>query len=123
MALLLEFLTRSNALSRKAIMRLQEAPSSEGEIFSAPLFDLSRGRLVVPSGIPRLAVRTREGMAELSQARFEGPEPDVEAKDGVVTLNVAVPWQIVIQGGASDITAELRSLDLAGLEVKGGGSL
>jgi hypothetical protein len=37
-----------------------------------------------------------------------------------VTLNVAIPWQIVIQGGASDITAELGSLDLTGLEVKGG---
>jgi hypothetical protein len=82
-------------------------------------------------------------MAELYQARFEGPVPEVSAKDGVVTiryprrllglggqqrqavvtLNVAIPWQIVIQGGASDITAELGGLDLAGLEVKGGGSL
>ena len=62
-------------------------------------------------------------MAELYQARFEGAEPDVKAKDGVVTiryprrllglggqqraaeatLNVAIPWQIVIQGGASEI--------------------
>ena len=40
-----------------------------------------------------------------------------------VTLNVAIPWQIVIQGGASDITAELGSLDLTGLEVKGGLSM
>jgi hypothetical protein len=74
-------------------------------------------------------------MAELYQARFEGPMPDVKAKDGVVTiryprrllglggqqraaevtLNVAIPWQIVIQGGASDVTAELGGLDLAGL--------
>jgi hypothetical protein len=37
-----------------------------------------------------------------------------------VTLNVAIPWQIVIQGGASDVTAELGGLNLAGLEVKGG---
>jgi len=79
-------------------------------------------------------------MAELYQARFEGAEPDVKAKDGVVTiryprrllglggqqraaevtLNVAIPWQIVIQGGASDVTAELGGLDLASLVVKGG---
>jgi len=139
-AFLLEFLKRSNAMSRKEIIRLQEAPSSEGGIFSAPLLDLKSGRLVVSSGISRLTLRTTEGMAELDQARFEGPVPNVAAKDGVVTiryprrllglggqqhaaevtLNVAIPWQIVIQGGASDVTAELGGLDLAGLEVKGG---
>jgi DNA-binding MarR family transcriptional regulator len=139
-AFLLEFLIRSNAMSRKEFIRLQEAPSSEGGIFSAPLLDLKSGRLVVSSGISRLTLRTTEGMAELYQARFEGPVPDVKAKDGVVTiryprrllglggqqraaevtLNVAIPWQIVIQGGASDVTAELGGLNLAGLEVKGG---
>src|SRR6266404_688700 len=45
-AFLLEFLKRSNAMSRKEIIRLQEAPSSEGGIFSAPLLDLESGRLV-----------------------------------------------------------------------------
>src|SRR5437764_9769232 len=143
MAFLLEFLKRSNAMSRKEIIRLQEAPSSEGGIFSAPLLDLSSGRLVVSSGISRLTLRTTEGMAKLYQARFEGPVPSVAAKDGVVTiryprrllglggqqraaevtLNVAIPWQIVIQGGASDVTAELGGLDLASLEVKGGLSM
>ncbi len=142
-AFLLEFLKRSNVISRKEIIRLQEAPSSEGGIFSAPLLDLESGRLVVSSGISRLTLRTTEGMAELYEARFEGPLPDVMAKDGVVTiryprrllglggqqrqavvtLNVAIPWQIVIQGGASDVTAELGGLDLTGLEVKGGENL
>jgi DNA-binding MarR family transcriptional regulator len=140
-AFLLAFLTRLNAMSRKEIIRLQEAPSSEGGIFSAPLFDLESGRLVVSSPISRLILRTTEGMAELYQARFEGAAPDVKAKDGVVTiryprrlsgllggqqraaevtLNVAIPWQIVIQGGASDVSAELGGLDLASLVAKGG---
>jgi DNA-binding MarR family transcriptional regulator len=139
-AFLLEFLKRSNAMSRKEIIRLQEAPSSEGRIFSAPLLDLSSGRLVVSSGVSRLTLRAAEGMAELCQARFEGPMPDVKVKDGEVTiryprrllglggemraahvtLNVSIPWQIVIQGGASDVTAELGGLNLASLEVKGG---
>ena len=135
------FLKRSNAMSREEIIRLQEAPSSEGGNFSAPLLDLERGRLVVFSAISRLTLRTAEGMAELYQARFEGAVPEVKAKDGVVTiryprrlsgllggqkraaevtLNVAIPWQIAIQGGASDVTAELGGLDLASLEVKGG---
>ena len=70
-AFLLEFLKRSNAMSRKEIIRLQEAASSEGGIFSAPLLDLESGQLVVSSGISRLTLRTGEGMAELYQARFE----------------------------------------------------
>jgi DNA-binding MarR family transcriptional regulator len=142
-AFLLEFLKRSNTLSRKEIVRLREAPAGEGGIFSAPLGELSSGRLVVSSGISRLTLRTDDRMAELYQARFEGPVPDVKAKDGVVairyprrlwvlggrqrvakvTLSVAIPWQIVIQGGAAEITAELGRLNLAGLEVKGGLSM
>jgi hypothetical protein len=82
-------------------------------------------------------------MAELYQARFEGSVPSVAAKDGVVTiryprrlwvlggeqrvaevtLSVVIPWQIVIQGGASEVSAQLGGLDLARLEVKGGGSM
>ena len=142
-AFLLEFLKRSNAMSRKEIVRLREAPSGEEGIFSAPLGDLESGRLVVSSGISRLTLRTDDGMAALYQARFEGPMPSVAAKEGVVTiryprrlwvlggeqrvaevtLSVAIPWRIVIQGGAAEITAELGSLDLAGLEVKGGLSM
>ncbi len=139
-AFLLEFLKRSNALSRKELVRLREAPEGAGGIYSAPLGGLSSGRLVVSSGISRLTVRTDEGMAELYQARFEGPVPSVAAKEGVVTiryprrlwvlggeqraaevtLSIAIPWQIAIQGGASEVTAELGGLNLAGLEVTGG---
>jgi DNA-binding MarR family transcriptional regulator len=139
-AFLLEFLKRSNTISRQELVRLREAPSGEEGNYSAPLGDLKSGRLVVPAGISRLTLRAGDRMAELYQARFEGPLPDVKAKDGVVTiryprrlwvlgggqgaaevtLSVAIPWQIVIQGGASEITAELGGLDLAGLEVKGG---
>ena len=111
---------------------MQAAPSLDGGIFSAPLFDLKRGRLVVFSAISQLTLRTAESMTELYQARFEGAVPEVKAKDGVVTiryprrlsdllggqqraaevtLNVAIPWQIAIQGGASDITAELGGLN------------
>jgi DNA-binding MarR family transcriptional regulator len=139
-AFLLEFLKRSNALSRKELARLREAPQDEEGIYSAPLGNLASGRLVIPAGLSRLTLRADSEIAELYQARFEGSVPDVKTKDGVVTiryprhlwvlgggqgvaeitLNVALPWWIVIQGGASDITAELGSLNLAGLEVKGG---
>lgn len=142
-AFLLEFLKRSNTIYRKELVRLREAPSGEEGIFSAPLGDLESGRLIVSSGISRLALRADDRMAELYQARFEGPAPDVKARDGEVTiryprrlwvpgseqraaevtLSVAIPWRIVIQGGASEITAELGRLVLAGLEVKGGLSM
>ncbi|MBO0782770.1 MAG: MarR family transcriptional regulator, partial [Ktedonobacteraceae bacterium] len=140
-AFLLEFLRSSNALSRKGLVQLQEVPPDEGKIFSVPLEDLSSGRLVV-SSCARLTLRTSEEMAELYQARFEGSVPSVAAKDGVVTiryprrlsglsgeqhqavvtLSRAIPWQIVIQSGGSDVTAELGGLDLASFEIKGGGS-
>jgi hypothetical protein len=133
------FSNAANALSRQEIARSREAPVSEGGIFSAPLLDLESGQLVVSSGISNLTVRAGAGMAELYQARFEGPLPEVRVKDGVVTiryprrllalggeqrattvaLNVAIPWWIVIKGGAAEITAGLGGLDLAGLVVKG----
>jgi DNA-binding MarR family transcriptional regulator len=141
LAFLLEFLQHSNALSRKELVQLQEVPPDEGKIFSAPLEDLSSGQLVV-SSCARLTLRTSEGMVELYQARFEGSVPNVAAKDGVVTiryprrllglsgeqrqavvtLSRAIPWQMVIQSGGSDVTAELGGLDLASFEIKGGGS-
>jgi DNA-binding MarR family transcriptional regulator len=142
LAFLLEFLQHSNTLSRKELVQLQEVSPDEGKIFSAPLNDLSRGRLVV-SSCAQLTLRTSEGMVDLYQARFEGSMPNVAAKDGVVTiryprrilglsgeqrqavvtLNRAIPWQMVIQSGGSVVTAELGGLDLASFEIKGGGSM
>jgi DNA-binding MarR family transcriptional regulator len=142
LAFLLEFLQRSNALSQKELVQLQEVPPDEGKIFSAPLEALSAGRLVVSSCL-WLIVRTGEGMVDLYQASFQGSAPRVTAKDGVVTLRYprrlaglsgkqpeavvtlsrAIPWQIVIQGGGAEITAQLGGLDLASLEITGGGSM
>lgn len=142
-AFLLEFLQRSNALAREEIIRLRESSVGDEEIFSAPLGNLERAQLVISSGTFGLNLRAGELAAALYQAHFEGPMPDVKVKDGVVairyprrlwlpwlpgmekrtaevTLSVAIPWQIVLQGGASEITAELGDLKLAALEVKGG---
>ncbi len=138
-AFLLEFLERCNALSQQEIVQLREAPPVEGGIFSAPLGDVESGQLVVSLGTSQLTVRANAAMADLYQARFEGPLPDVKAREGVVTiryprrllglgggqgaakatLNAAIPWRIVVQGKASAVTADLGRLDLTGLEVKG----
>jgi hypothetical protein len=118
----------------------------EGEIFSAPLENQQRGRLIVSCGISRLTVRANEVITELYQARFEGPVPKVNVKPvtGVpgkeeivnihyprrllgmsekqgkaeVLLSGAIPWRIVIHGGAAEVV--VGGLDLAGLEVIGG---
>ncbi len=140
LALLLEFLQRSNALSRQALAQLREAPQDEQGIYSAPLGNLVSGRLVIPAGIYRLTVRAGSEMVELYQAHFLGTVPDVKTDNGVVTiryprrlwvlgggqsaadvfLNAAIPWSIIIHGGASEITAELGGLNIAGLDLKGG---
>ena len=90
-----------------------------------------------------LTLRADKGMDELYRAHFEGTIPDVKVKDGTVTiryprhkwlaiheqrtaevaLNVGIPWQIEMQGGASVISADLSDLDLLGLEVNGGMSM
>jgi DNA-binding MarR family transcriptional regulator len=140
-AFLLEFLKRSNALSRQEIARVREAPEGEGEVFSAPLDNLENARFIFSAALSRLTLRTDANMTGLYQARFEGPAPDVKVREGVVTLryprrlmallgaekrevevtlSTAIPWRVMIQGGAAQLTAELGKLDLAALEIKGG---
>ena len=141
LALLVEFLRRSSEVYRREIVRLREAPESEGGMYSAPLEGLESARLVVSSPVSRLTARAGAGMIDLYQASFEGPAPDVKVREGIVTiryprrllalvggekraaevtLNNAIPWQIEIQGGAAEIIAELGGLELTRLEVKGG---
>ncbi|MGH2494480.1 MAG: MarR family winged helix-turn-helix transcriptional regulator [Ktedonobacteraceae bacterium] len=139
-AIFLEFLKHSNALSRQELVWLQEVQSDEGGIYSAPREDQESGQLVVSCGISRLGLRADDKMVELYQARFEGPLPKVKTKEGAVTiryprrllglgekqgaaevaLSAAIPWRIVIQGGAAEVAAGLGGLDLAGLEITGG---
>lgn len=142
-AFLVDFLKRANAVAKQEILWLREAPQGGDEAASAPLGDLTSARLVIPSGVPVLKLHASADLATLYRAAFEGPMPDVKTKDGVVTiryarrlwglaglsgladvtLSAAIPWHIAIQGGGSMITAELAGLNLAGFEIKGGGSV
>jgi DNA-binding MarR family transcriptional regulator len=132
LALILEFLERANSVSEQEIYRLRETPP-EGRDFTAPLEGVESGRLVFSSLASRLVLRGEAAMDELYRASFEGPVPDVKVEEGTVTfryprrlrlfdrskqgaevaLNAAVPWQIELRGGASE---------LSGLEVRGGAS-
>lgn len=143
-AFLLEFLTQGNRLARQKLVQLQQewAPDA-GEVFSAPLEDQQHGQLVVACGIAQLSVHADDRTTRLYQARFEGPVPNVSVKGGGVSiryprrllglgekrgraeiaLTSAIPWQIVLHGGAPEIEAHLRGLDLARVEIMGGFSL
>lgn len=142
-ALLVEFLKRSNAMSREEIARLREVPQGAGSDFSAPLGDLERGRLVVSAGTAILMVRAVTGMSDLCRANFTGSMPNVKVEEGTITirypqrlwllarrqrmaeieLSTAIPWQIAIWSGGSDVTTKLGGLDLLELDANGAGSM
>ncbi len=142
-ALLIDFLKRTNAVTWQEIQWLREAPEGAKEVYSAPAEEVTSGQLVV-AGAPLLTLRVSSDISALYQARFQGPTPEVKAKDGTVTiryprrmwlmrggsqtaaevmLNAHIPWRISIQGSMSQFTAELGGLDLARLEVNGAMSM
>ncbi|MEA4909567.1 MAG: MarR family transcriptional regulator [Anaerolineaceae bacterium] len=142
-AFLVEFLKRSNVMTREEIARLRAVPASAGGDFSAPLGDLARGRLVISAGMSTLRVLALSGRRDLYRASFTGSLPHVKVEDGTVTirypqrlwllarnqrtaeieLNTAIPWQIVIQSGGSEVTTALGGLDLLELDANGAGSM
>jgi hypothetical protein len=82
-------------------------------------------------------------MSDLYRANFTGSLPDVKVEDGTITirypqrlwllarrqrtaeieLSTAIPWQILIRTGGSEVTTELGSLDLLELDANGAGSM
>ncbi len=143
LAFLLEFLKRSNSVSRDEIARLREAPEETDRASTAPLLNIKSGQLVFFSAMSQLILRADRLGADLYKANFEGSLPTIKAETGNVsvrypqrmwlinrderaaeiTLNTAVPWRIAVRGGASEIEAHLAGLDLIELEVKGGMSM
>src|SRR5262245_43081877 len=86
LALLVEFLQRSNAISREEILRLREAPAGEGGLHSALLGEVEIGEIIFPTGAVQLTLRADAEPTSLYQARFEGATPEVKVEDGVVTM-------------------------------------
>jgi hypothetical protein len=112
--------------------------------FATPLGTSGRGRLEFARGASRVSVSADGEMPDLLRARFTGVVPMVLADDGRVTieypriapsewlrpnrrsasltLNPAVPWELVFGGGVSKLQAELGAVSLRGLEIRGGAS-
>ena len=143
LALLLEFIAAANAAYGEEIYRLREEPAEGGDGGRTALLEgVERGTFVFSSWASKLVLRGEAGIAELYRAEFKGTVPEVRVDGGTITiryprrlrtlfgsnqeaevaLNAAVPWRIELRNGASDTTADMRGLTLAGLEIRGGAS-
>lgn len=95
-------------------------------------------RMVAETSASRLSLAGATDANELIRATFDGPPPDIRVTGGVVairyrrraldlrsreatvTLNTTIPWSFELDGGITDLDADLRSVAFAGLSVHGG---
>jgi DNA-binding MarR family transcriptional regulator len=142
LALIEDFLTKMAAITREEATSLRDVPDPAGDAatteHAAPLAGLSRARLAFRGGASEVVLRASDGLPELYRAKFEGAVPQVRLREGTVsiqyrgrpfdwrkrradlTLNASLPWTIEVNGGASQFSAYLDALDLAGFEMIGG---
>jgi hypothetical protein len=127
------------------------APQTFGEgnrDFAAPLGTVKHGRLEIVHGLAKAVIRADAALPDLVRAHFEGPEPEAGVRDGVVTiryprfapgdwiktalmmnrhtadvtLNATLPWEILFDGGISNVRADLGMLQVTRLTIEGGAS-
>jgi DNA-binding MarR family transcriptional regulator len=118
----------------------EDAESTE-EGSRAPIGSASRGHLRIVAGVSRLELEGAR-IRDLYRAHFEGKQPQVRVtNDGTValqykgfswfgsrgvrarlTLTSAVPWNIEIRGGVSELHADLRELEIEAIDIAGGAS-
>lgn len=142
LAIIDHFLVRAAAIAQEEANALREEPtgSGPGTHHAAPLGGLTQARLLLRSGINEFAVRGAPGLSELYRASFEGPVPSVRLRDGTVTiqhkggglpwdwrkrhadvaLNVTIPWDVELNGGANKVTGDLEAVDLRSFSMQGG---
>lgn len=141
LALIVDFLSRAQAMAKEETAKLRQpvpGPDGEGGEFVAPLGGATSGQLIVAAGAHQVTIKRDASMQDLCRACFEGPTPSVRVRDGkvsfayrrfaldwreraaAVTLNGSIPWHIVLRGGLSRLTADLRELQLRGLDLDGG---
>lgn len=115
---------------------------------SIPLQSSGATELAFTRGIWLASIQADPALPERFRGHFEGPPPLVEASDqrltihyrrlalvewaryallwgrdaSVMQLSTAIPWRILVRGGASRLTADLRALTLLGLAIHGGAS-
>lgn len=132
----------------QSLNNLSQQEWQKGYQCSAPRGTAPSGRLEFMRGVSLVTIAGTEGMDDLFRARFEGLVPNVQVRDGVVsvryrrlslaewakhallwgrhaaeiTLHAGLSWQIVVRGGASKLLADLRGLHFSAFTVQGGAS-
>ena len=147
LALITDFLTRMEQITRDEATTLRENPGGgdgaadaevAGSEHSAPLGGLASARLHVRSGLSSLRLRPGADERELYRAAFEGATPQVRLRDGRVLvqyrgipfdwrkrsatlgLNTTIPWTIEAMGGIQRVEADLRTVDVRKFDLVGG---
>jgi hypothetical protein len=96
-------------------------------------------RLVFPHGVANLTIRVDDTMSDPYRGEFYGPKPSVTRADGVISidyprfnpfiwgrtsaavaLSPSVAWIIEIRGGVAHWDGDLRQLQVAAIDVRGG---
>lgn len=115
---------------------------NEVQDYSVPLNTKMYGHLQFVRGAANVTIDSEAAMEDLYRARFDGPLPEVHARDGAVTvryprtfhpfdwrklaaevvLSGSIPWQIEFRGGLSGLDADLSVLRLGSFEIVGGAS-
>ena len=113
--------------------------------FSAPLEDRKKGWLEITNGISNLDLMGGAPAEDLFYAQFSGLIPSVNTRldrvviryrlaivdwfrhalfgnrpTGRISLNGSVPWEIDIQGGVSNLDADLQEISLRSFTLTGG---
>jgi DNA-binding MarR family transcriptional regulator len=140
LAVINDFLTRMEAITREEATALRDAPDAAGASeHAAPVGGLERARLLFKSGTNELLIRGAEDLGDLYRAKFDGPVPQVRLRDGVVSiqykgrfqwdwrerkadvlLNAGLPWDVELVGGANKLQGKFSSVDLRSFEHTGG---
>ena len=143
LALITEFLTRMEQITRAEATSLREHPDTAGDVaqsseHSAPLGGLTSARLHIRAGLSELRLRPGAVGSDLYRAQFQGTTPQVRLRDGRVivqyrgvpfdwrkrkaafALNATVPWTFELVGGVERVEADLREIDVRRFQLTGG---
>jgi len=143
LALLLDYSSRSSEATRRITQEIRAREHAAGEAvegeLSAPLGEVTAGRLEVVASVSRLRIGSAAQMSDLFRASFDRRPPRIRVNGGTVTftftglwrggvgrgqvtLNTAIPWTLDIRGGAAEMDADLSDLALSEMTMTGGAS-
>jgi DNA-binding MarR family transcriptional regulator len=142
LALLTDYATRSAEATQAITARLRavgQAGGEESDGLSAPLGAVTAGRLEIVGNLSKFRIRADGGMPELFRASFDRRAPRVRVQGGTVTMtfpglfsagvgrgevmiNGAIPWDVDVRGGASEVDADLTAARVTGFSLTGGAS-